>query len=113
MTTGKSSSFALTRNSEKLINVALGKEKADLAIVNARLVNVFTKEILDNSSVSIKGKWIAAVGSDLKYSIGAKTEVVDAGGKTIIPGLIDGHTHLAWLYTAYEFLKYAMKGGTT
>jgi len=113
MTTGKSSSFALTRDSEKLINVALGKEKADLAIVNARLVNVFTKEILDNSSVSIKGKWIAAVVSDLKYSIGVKTKVIDAGGKTVIPGLIDGHTHLASLYTACEFLKYAMKGGTT
>ncbi|MDY6791690.1 MAG: adenine deaminase C-terminal domain-containing protein [Thermodesulfobacteriota bacterium] len=113
MATGKSSSFALTRNSEKLIKVALGKEQADLAIVNARLVNVFTSEILENSTVSIKDKWIAAVGNDLKHSIGTKTQVIDAGGKTVIPGLIDGHTHLAWQYTAYEFLKYAMKGGTT
>jgi len=113
MTTDKSSFLAQTRDSEKLIKVALGREKADLVVVNARLVNVFTKEILDNASVSIKGKWIAAVSSDLKHCIGAKTEVIDAGGKTVIPGLIDGHTHLAWLFTAYEFLKHAMKGGTT
>ncbi len=113
MTAGKSSSFAQTRDSEKLIEVALGREKADLAVVNARLVNVYTGEILDNCSVSIKDKWIAAVGNDLEYSIGAKTEVIDAGGETVIPGFIDGHTHLAWLYTAYEFLKFAMKGGTT
>ncbi|MBT8357198.1 MAG: amidohydrolase family protein [Deltaproteobacteria bacterium] len=113
MTRGKSSFFAQTRDSEKLIQVALGEKKADLAVVNARLVNVFTKEILDNISVSIKGKWIAAVGNDLKHCIGAKTEVIDAKGKTIIPGLIDGHTHLAWLFTANEFLKHAMKGGTT
>ena len=113
MTAGKSSSFAQTRDSEKLIKVALGQEKADLAVVNARLVNVYTGEILDNSSISIKEKWIAAVGNDLEYSIGTKTEVIDAGGKTVIPGFIDGHTHLAWLYTAYEFLKFAMKGGTT
>ena len=113
MTAGKSSSFAQTRDSEKLMKVALGQEKADLAVVNARLVNVYTGEILDNSSISIKEKWIAAVGNDLEYSIGTKTEVIDAGGKTVIPGLIDGHTHRAWLYTAYEFLKYAMKGGTT
>lgn len=107
------SSLSHVRNSIKLIEVALGQEKADLAVVNARLVNVYTGEILDNSSISIKGKWIAAVGNDLEYSIGANTEVIDAGGKTVIPGLIDGHTHLAWLYTAYEFLKYAMNGGTT
>jgi adenine deaminase len=113
MTEGNSSSFAQTRDSEKLIKVALGREKADLAVVNARLVNVFTKEILDNSSISIKGKWIAAVGNDLKYSIGAKTEVIDARGKIVIPGFIDGHTHLAWSYTAFEFLKFAIKGGTT
>jgi len=113
MTEDKSSSFAQTRDSEKLIKVALGQEQADLAVVNAKLVNVYTGEILDNSSVSIKNKWIAAVGSDLEYSIGAKTEVIDAGGKTVIPGFIDGHTHLAWLYTTYEFLKFAMKGGTT
>ena len=96
MPTGKTSFMAQKRDSETLIKVALGHEKADLVVVNARLVNVFTKEILDNSSVSIKGKWIAAVGSDLKHCIGAKTEVIDAGGKTVIPGLIDGHTHLAW-----------------
>ncbi|MEA3437188.1 MAG: adenine deaminase C-terminal domain-containing protein, partial [Thermodesulfobacteriota bacterium] len=113
MTAGKSSSLAQTRDSKQLINVALGREKADLAVVNARLVNVYTGEIIDNSSVSIKDKWIVSVGNDLQYSIGPKTEVIDAGGKTVIPGFIDGHTHLAWLYTAYEFLKYAMKGGTT
>ena len=33
------------RDSRALMNVALGKEKADLAIVNAKLVNVYTAEI--------------------------------------------------------------------
>ena len=113
MTSGKSPFFAQKRDSEKLIKVALGRKKADLVVINARIVNVFTKEILDNSSVSIKGKWIAAVDKDLKYTIGTKTRVIDAKGKTVIPGLIDGHTHLAWLFTVSEFLKYAMKGGTT
>jgi adenine deaminase len=32
---------------------------------------------------------------------------------TVIPGLIDGHTHLANYFSANEFLKYAMAGGTT
>lgn len=44
---------------KELINVTLGKEKADLAIVNARLLNVYTGELLDHYSVTIKGEWIA------------------------------------------------------
>lgn len=102
-----------TRDSKTLMKVALGQEKADLAIVNAKLINVYTGELIENCAISIKEKWIAYVGRDPKVTIGPKTEVIDAKGKTVIPGLIDGHTHLASLSTASEFLKYAMKGGTT
>jgi adenine deaminase len=102
-----------TRNSKMLMKVALGQEKADLAIVNVKLANVYTGEIIENCAVSIKEKWIAYVGGDPKDTIGPKTEVIDAKGKTVIPGLIDGHTHLAWLFPVDEFLKYALKGGTT
>ncbi|MFC1821280.1 adenine deaminase C-terminal domain-containing protein [Thermodesulfobacteriota bacterium] len=102
-----------TRDVKKLIKVALGQEKADLAVLNTQLVNVYTGEILENHSVCIKDKWIAYVGTDPQDSIGPETHVIDAEGKTVIPGLIDGHTHIAWFYTAEEFLKYAIKGGTT
>jgi adenine deaminase len=99
--------------SKMLMNVALGQDKADLAVINARLANVYTAEYIDNCTVSIKGKWIAYVGPNPDDMIGPDTEVIDAGGQTVIPGLIDGHTHLAWLCKADEFLKYAAKGGTT
>ena len=101
------------RDSKTLMQVALGEEKADLAVVNAKCVNVYTGELLDDCAISIKGKWIAYVGPEPKDTIGPNTEVIDAKGKTVIPGLIDGHTHLALLSTAGEFLKYAIKGGTT
>jgi adenine deaminase len=96
-----------------LMKVALGQEKADLAVVNARLANVYTGEVIDDCAVSIKGQWIAYVGRNPGDTIGPKTEVIDAGSQTVIPGLIDGHTHMAWLCKADEFLKYAAKGGTT
>ena len=95
------------------MNVALGQEKADLAVVNARLANVYTGEFIDDCAISIKGQWIAYVGRNSEDTIGPKTKVIDAGGQTVIPGLIDGHTHLAWLCKVDEFLKYAAKGGTT
>ena len=102
-----------TDRAEELINVTLGREKADLAIINATILNVYTGELLENHSVAVKGEWIAYVGDDPGDTIGPQTNIIDAKGKTIIPGLIDGHTHLVWLFTASEFLRYAMVGGTT
>ena len=98
---------------KKLIDVALGLAPGDLAIVNARLVNVYTGEIVDNQSVCTSGTRIACTGPDVSHAIGKDTRVIDADGATLIPGLIDGHAHLAWLFTAGEFLKYAARGGTT
>ncbi len=99
--------------SKALMKVALGQEKADLVVVNARLANVYTGELLDDCAVSIKGKWIAYVGRDPKDTIGPRTQVIDAKGRTVIPGLIDGHTHLSYLFSVDAFLNYALKGGTT
>ena len=101
------------QETSQLIKVALGHEKADLAVINAKVVNVYTGEILEKQSVTVKGEWIAYVGPDAGDAIGPQTEVIDARGQTVIPGLIEGHTHMAWLYSAYEFLKYVIPGGTT
>ena len=97
----------------QLTKVALGEKKADLVIVNADVVNVYTGEILKDQTISVKDKWIAYVGQNAGDSMGPQTEIIDAGGQTVIPGLIEGHTHIAWLYSAGEFLKYAITGGTT
>ncbi len=97
----------------QLMKVALGEEKADITVVNAKVVNVYTGEILPNFGISIKGKWIAYVGENAGDTIGPQTKVIDAGNQTVIPGLIDGHTHIGWMFTAAEFLKYAIAGGTT
>jgi len=101
------------RESEAVMKVALGQEKADLAVVNAKVLNVYTGELLDGWSVSTKGKRVAYTGTSPDHTLGPETLVIDAKGKTVIPGLIDGHAHLAWLFSIGEFLKYAMKGGTT
>lgn len=102
-----------TDKTKELINVILGNEKADLAIINAYILNVYTGELLDGYSVTIKGEWIAYVGEKPEDMIGPATQVIDAKGKTVIPGFIDGHTHLAWIFNISEFLLYAMQGGTT
>ncbi len=112
MTTSSSGSI-LEKDTAQLMQVALGKQKADLVVAGGRLLNVYTGELLNDVSVSVKGSWIAYVGPDAGHTIGPKTEVIDAAGKVLIPGLIDGHTHLAWLYCVDEFLKHTLPGGTT
>ncbi len=99
---------------KEVMDVTLGRKKADLAVINATLLNVYTGELLENYSVSVKGDWIAYVGDEPGDSIGPDTLIIEAPGKILIPGLIDGHTHLAdSLYNPYEFLRFAMAGGTT
>ncbi|MGE5220874.1 MAG: amidohydrolase family protein, partial [Omnitrophica WOR_2 bacterium] len=53
------------------------------------------------SAIAIQGERVVALGSDqeIQASFSAKAkgdESIDAGGKTIIPGLIDAHIHLQW-----------------
>jgi len=101
------------QTTKTLMQVAAGAEPADKVITHATLVNVFTGELLENWSVGIKGKRIAYTGADGTHMIGPNTHVIDAAGKPLIPGLIDGHTHILWMTTPEEFLKNALSGGTT
>lgn len=94
------------------MRVALGEAEADLAVINGAVVNVYTGEV-GKASILIKGKRIAYVGNDAGKSIGANTRVIDAAGKTLIPGFIDGHTHIDTTYSVSELLRYALRGGTT
>ena len=96
----------------ELIRVALGEAEADLAIVNGTVVNVYTGEI-EKASVLVKGERIAYVGNDAAKAIGSGTRVIDAAGKVLIPGFIDGHTHIDSAYSMSEVLRYAVRGGTT
>jgi adenine deaminase len=75
----------------RLFLVAKGEAYADLAVVNGLLVNVYSGEIYPGG-VAVSGDTIAAVG-DIAYAIGPETKVIDALGKYITPGFIDGHIH--------------------
>ena len=68
---------------------------SDLVCVNGKIITVDEDESIVEA-VAVKFGKIALVGSnkDIKRSIGDGTKVIDLEGKTVIPGLIDSHSHM-------------------
>ena len=97
-----------------LVAVAAGRAAADLVITGGRLVNVQSREVLDGWQVAIAAGRFAYVGPDAAHCIGPETEVVDAAGRYLIPGLCDGHMHIeSGMLTPAEFAAAVIPHGTT
>ena len=66
----------------------------DRILFNAKVVTLDAKSSIA-SAIAISGDSISAVGDDksIRALAGAGTDMIDAGGRTVIPGLIDSHLH--------------------
>jgi adenine deaminase len=99
---------------KSLVDVAMGRTPADLVIKNGRWVCVQSGEIISGTDIAIKGERIAYVGEDASYTIGSKTEIIEANGRYLVPGLIDGHMHVeSGMLTVTEFVRAVIPFGTT
>lgn len=78
-------------NLKEMIRAGRGTIPAHRVIKGGQLVNVMSGEIYP-ADVAIYNDMIAAVG-DVEAYIGADTEVIDARGQYLVPGMIDGHIH--------------------
>ncbi|MDL2294751.1 amidohydrolase family protein, partial [Ruminococcaceae bacterium OttesenSCG-928-D13] len=91
----------------KLIEVATGRQEADLVLKGGSVVNVFTGEVL-LGDVAISGGYVAAVGN---YS---GPNEIDCTGRFICPGFIDAHIHIeSTMVLPGEFVRLALPSGTT
>jgi imidazolonepropionase-like amidohydrolase len=70
-----------------------GKDAAVTAIRAGRLVDVDARKVLSSQVILIRDGKIDSIGGNV--AIPAKANVIDLSGKTVLPGLIDCHTHLA------------------
>jgi len=59
-----------------------------------RLFDSKTGRILENQIVLVEGERISSVGSADQVQIPAGAQVIDLSKATVLPGLIDGHTHV-------------------
>lgn len=69
--------------------------KADSVFVNGKVITMDPSETIAEA-VAIKFGKILKVGADseIRKLVGDNTEVIDLGGKTMIPGFIDSHCHM-------------------
>lgn len=81
-----------------LITACGENETAELLIKNAKVVTVDDKFSFAEA-VAVKNGRIIFVGSDIEAMAyaGSSTQVIDAKGLTVLPGLIDAHAHLVSL----------------
>lgn len=64
------------------------------AIKSGRVLDVRTGQVISNAFIIIEGDRITAVGANISVPAGA--EVIDLKNMTVLPGLIDCHTHLTF-----------------
>ena len=96
-----------------VIDVAAGRVPADLVLKNAAYVNVFSNELC-RGDIAVAEGLIVGMG---EYH--GKVEA-DVGGKIVLPGFIDAHTHfdldVCSTTTVDDFFsgsRAALRGGTT
>jgi adenine deaminase len=100
--------------SRELVDCAMGRAPADLVIRNGQWVCVQSGEIIPNTDIAVKGARIAYVGPDASHTLGPDTKVIDAAGRYLAPGLLDGHMHVeSGMVTVTEFVRAVAPRGTT
>ncbi|MEM8824969.1 MAG: amidohydrolase family protein, partial [Pseudomonadota bacterium] len=96
-----------------LIAIAAGRAPAETVIRGGKVVNVHTREVLDWQIAIAHGRF-AYVGPDAGHCVGSQTEVIDAEGRFLIPGLCDAHMHVeSGMLTPAEFAAAVIPHGTT
>lgn len=103
---------SMDRKSElkRIINVASGREAADLEIRNCRIVDVFNRRVFEGNVYVACGR-IAGFGGQ---GFPPAAETVDAAGSYLVPGLVNGHVHIESSHCSpEEFARLVVPCGTT
>jgi adenine deaminase len=82
-----------TKIRQALVQVALGRQPADLIVRGATVLNIFTLSWEPDQDIVVSGKRIAWVGPAGQWK-GTATNVFDAKGLFAVPGFGESHKHI-------------------
>ncbi|MGO4888344.1 adenine deaminase [Anaerobacillus sp. MEB173] len=92
---------------KRRIDVAAGREEADLVIKNGKIIDVFNGEVI-TGDIAVADGYFVGIGN----FHGKKT--VDAAGCYVSPAFIDGHVHIeSSMISPREFAKLELPHGVT
>lgn len=92
---------------KRRVDVATGREPADLVLRGGKIVNVLSNEILEGD-IAIAGERIVGIGAYEGHRID------DVSGLYVCPGLIDAHVHIeSSMLAPPEFGRLVSSRGTT
>ena len=82
--------------SEIKVKVAIKKDipEGTALIQGARIITMNGDEIIENGDILVVNNRIKAIGESGSLEVPRKATILDAKGKTIIPGFVDTHSHL-------------------
>src|SRR5262249_21092418 len=67
---------------------------ADLVVLNGKIVTVDPRSSIVEAAAVRDGRFVAVgANAEVKKLVGDHTRVIDARGKTVVPGLIETHVH--------------------
>lgn len=96
----------------ELLDALAGLVEPDLVVTNGRVVDVHRKQVSDGG-IAVKSGQIIRVG-EVESMVGERTEVIDAGGRYLTPGMIESHAHSYHAnLNLTEYAKLCLSRGTT
>ncbi len=104
----ETSAQTLVNTLAKRVNMAAGREEADICLTHVNLVDVYSGQIRENMTIRMGD------GVFVGFGPGPAKETVDGGGRFLLPGLVDSHVHIeSSMLTPAQFARLVLPLGTT
>ncbi len=96
--TRRQNGFAARSPNELALTAKTDVPEGRIAFTDARLITMKGDEVIEKGTVVVENNRIIAVGRSDRIELPRNAKIIDASGKTIMPGLIDAHGHIDCCY---------------
>ncbi len=83
-----------TRYAAIELSVPADAPAGSVAFTNGRIITMHGEEVIENGTLVVEGNRIAAVGATDEITVPKGAKIIDASGKTLMPGLVNMHGHI-------------------